>query len=56
VTTDIRRYFGDDSNSEMIKDVNSIFIFEVAGLCIGHLGHLHHTTTAISRRSAGSTS
>ena len=21
---------------------NSIFIFEVAGLCIGHLGHLHH--------------
>ena len=26
----------------MIKDGNSIFIFEVAGLCIGHLGHLHH--------------
>jgi L-ascorbate metabolism protein UlaG (beta-lactamase superfamily) len=25
----------------MIKDSNSIFIFEVAGLCIGHLGHLH---------------
>ena len=24
---------------------NSIFIFEVAGLCIGHLGHLHHTLT-----------
>lgn len=22
---------------------NSIFIFEVANLCIGHLGHLHHT-------------
>ena len=22
-------------------DGNSIFIFEVAGLCIGHLGHLH---------------
>ncbi|MHB2267602.1 MBL fold metallo-hydrolase [Aliihoeflea sp. PC F10.4] len=21
---------------------NSIFIFEVAGLCIGHVGHLHH--------------
>jgi L-ascorbate metabolism protein UlaG (beta-lactamase superfamily) len=42
VTTDIRRYFGDNSNSEMIKDGNSIFIFEVAGLCIGHLGHLHH--------------
>src|SRR3954451_4432724 len=42
VTTDIRRYFGDDSSAEMIKDGNSIFIFEVAGLCIGRLGHLHH--------------
>jgi len=42
VTTDIRRYFGDDANAEMIPDGNSIFIFEVAGLCIGHLGHLHH--------------
>jgi L-ascorbate metabolism protein UlaG (beta-lactamase superfamily) len=42
VTTDIRRYFfGDGPNTEMIKDGNSIFIFEVAGLCIGHLGHLH---------------
>jgi L-ascorbate metabolism protein UlaG (beta-lactamase superfamily) len=41
VTTDIRRYIFDDANGEMIKDGNSIFIFEVAGLCIGHLGHLH---------------
>jgi L-ascorbate metabolism protein UlaG (beta-lactamase superfamily) len=41
VTTDIRRYFGDTSGENMIKDGNSIFIFEVAGLCIGHLGHLH---------------
>jgi L-ascorbate metabolism protein UlaG (beta-lactamase superfamily) len=41
VTTDIRRYFGDSSGTDMIKDGNSIFIFEVAGLCIGHLGHLH---------------
>jgi L-ascorbate metabolism protein UlaG (beta-lactamase superfamily) len=24
---------------------NSIFIFEVADLCIAHLGHLHHTLT-----------
>src|ERR1700730_6368008 len=46
VTTDIRRYFGDDSSAEMIKDGNSIFIFEVAGLCIGHLGHLHHKLDA----------
>ncbi|MBR0873673.1 MBL fold metallo-hydrolase [Bradyrhizobium tropiciagri] len=42
VTTDIRRYWGEDSGGAMIKDGNSIFIFEVAGLCIGHLGHLHH--------------
>ena len=41
VTTDIRRYYGDYSGENMIKDGNSIFIFEVAGLCIGHLGHLH---------------
>jgi L-ascorbate metabolism protein UlaG (beta-lactamase superfamily) len=41
VTTDIRRYWGEDSAGEMIRDGNSIFIFEVAGLCIGHLGHLH---------------
>jgi L-ascorbate metabolism protein UlaG (beta-lactamase superfamily) len=24
---------------------NSIFVFEVGGLCIAHLGHLHHTLT-----------
>jgi L-ascorbate metabolism protein UlaG (beta-lactamase superfamily) len=37
VTTDLRA--GLDGR---IKDGNSIFIFETAGLCIGHLGHLHH--------------
>ncbi|MCV9966407.1 MBL fold metallo-hydrolase [Pararhizobium sp. BT-229] len=37
VTTDIRSFGG-----AMEPDGNSIFIFEVAGLCIGHLGHLHH--------------
>ena len=42
VTTDIRRFSGDYSGADMIKDGNSIFIFAVAGLCIGHLGHLHH--------------
>lgn len=36
VPTDIRRW------DAMEPDGNSIFIFEVAGLCIGHLGHLHH--------------
>ena len=40
VTTDIRRFYGDYSGVDMIHDGNSIFIFEVAGLCIGHLGHL----------------
>jgi L-ascorbate metabolism protein UlaG (beta-lactamase superfamily) len=37
VTTDIRM-----GGASREKDGNSIFIFEVAGLCIGHLGHLHH--------------
>lgn len=36
VTTDIRNF------GAMEPDGNSIFIFEVADLCIGHLGHLHH--------------
>lgn len=36
VTTDINRW------GQFEKDGNSIFIFEVQGLCIGHLGHLHH--------------
>ena len=40
VTTDIRAYRSD--SEALQKDGNSIFIFEVAGLCIGHLGHLHH--------------
>ncbi len=38
VPTDIRRWGGTVREA----DGNSIFIFEVAGLCIGHLGHLHH--------------
>lgn len=36
VPTDIRGWGGD-----LERDGNSIFIFEVADLCIGHLGHLH---------------
>lgn len=42
VPTDIRSGYGFGSDAVMQKDGNSIFIFEVAGLCIGHLGHLHH--------------
>ena len=40
VTTDIR--FG---NTSRLSSENSIFVFEMAGLCIGHLGHLHHELT-----------
>ena len=40
VTTDIR-----GGQAGRVPDGNSIFIFEVAGLCIGHLGHLHHELT-----------
>jgi L-ascorbate metabolism protein UlaG (beta-lactamase superfamily) len=39
VTTDIRGFGGNDGIRE--PDGNSIFIFEVAQLCIGHVGHLH---------------
>jgi len=43
VPTDIRRsLYSYGADTEMIPNGNSIFIFEVAGLCIGHLGHLHH--------------
>ncbi len=41
VSTDIRSRFG----SGVEKNGNSIFVFEVEGLCVGHLGHLHHEPT-----------
>jgi len=37
VSTDIRSY-----NGGVEENGNSIFVFEVEGLCVGHLGHLHH--------------
>ena len=40
VSTDIRSQF-----SGVEPNGNSVFVFEVAGLCIGHLGHLHHEPT-----------
>lgn len=40
VPTNIRHWSGSAE-----QDGNSIFIFEVGGLCIGHLGHLHHQLT-----------
>ncbi|MEM6356088.1 MAG: MBL fold metallo-hydrolase, partial [Pseudomonadota bacterium] len=47
VTTDIRGWGARE------VDGNSIFIFEVAGLCIGHLGHLHHTLSDIHHTQIG---
>ena len=41
VSTDIRSSAGAGREA----NGNSIFVFEVAGLCIGHLGHLHHEPT-----------
>jgi len=40
VPTNIRDGFGGTE-----RYGNSIFIFEIADLCIAHLGHLHHTLT-----------
>jgi L-ascorbate metabolism protein UlaG (beta-lactamase superfamily) len=40
VPTNIRTF---DGGTE--RHGNSIFIFEIANLCIAHLGHLHHTLT-----------
>ena len=40
VSTDIRSQF-----SGVEPNGNSVFVFEIAGLCIGHLGHLHHAPT-----------
>src|SRR5215472_11962667 len=42
VPTNIRSYYGSTITE---RHGNSIFIFEVANLCIAHLGHLHHTLT-----------
>ena len=39
VQTNVREYGGTRFNG------NSIFVFETAGICIAHLGHLHHTLT-----------
>jgi L-ascorbate metabolism protein UlaG (beta-lactamase superfamily) len=48
VSTDIRRWGG-----HVEPHGNSIFIFEVADLCIGHLGHLHQRLSAEQRALVG---
>ncbi|RLQ88704.1 MBL fold metallo-hydrolase [Notoacmeibacter ruber] len=47
VPTDIR------DGIAMERAGNSIFIFEVADLCIGHLGHLHHPLTDAHHAAIG---
>jgi len=42
VPTNIRSFYGSTTTE---RYGNSIFIFEIANLCIAHLGHLHHTLT-----------
>ena len=42
VPTNIRNSYGGPTAGQF---GNSIFIFEVGGFCIAHLGHLHHTLT-----------
>jgi L-ascorbate metabolism protein UlaG (beta-lactamase superfamily) len=41
VPTNVREFGGARMNG------NSIFVFEIADLCIAHLGHLHHTLTDV---------
>ncbi|GAA6176673.1 MBL fold metallo-hydrolase [Sulfitobacter pacificus] len=48
VSTDIRSQF-----SGVEVEGNSIFVFEMAGLCIGHLGHLHHAPDAAQYAALG---
>lgn len=47
VPTDIRSFDGVEAKG------NSIFVFEVEGLCIGHLGHLHHEPDAAQYAALG---
>ncbi|MDH3662031.1 MAG: MBL fold metallo-hydrolase [Alphaproteobacteria bacterium] len=47
VPTNVREFGGTRYNS------NSIFIFELADLCIAHLGHLHHTLSEQHLRELG---
>ncbi|OCX61201.1 Zn-dependent hydrolase [Thioclava sp. SK-1] len=47
VTTDIRSFGSVEENG------NSIFVFEVEGLCVGHLGHLHHEPNAAQYAALG---
>jgi L-ascorbate metabolism protein UlaG (beta-lactamase superfamily) len=49
VTTDTRGPFGEGAE----RDGNSIFLFEAAGLCVAHLGHLHQVPSPVQLASIG---
>jgi L-ascorbate metabolism protein UlaG (beta-lactamase superfamily) len=48
VPTNIRTYAGATE-----RHGNSVFVYEMAALCIGHLGHLHHTLTQAQLNEIG---
>lgn len=48
VSTDIRSFA-----QGLGEDGNAIFVFEAAGLCVGHLGHLHHEPTEAQYAALG---
>ncbi|MGG7567474.1 MBL fold metallo-hydrolase [Rhodovulum sp. DZ06] len=48
VPTDIRGWGGGVEH-----DGNSVFIFEIGDLCVGHLGHLHHELTPSHHAAIG---
>ena len=50
IPTNIRTFGNENAYS---RYGNSIFVFEVSGLCIAHLGHLHHTLTVQQLGSIG---
>ncbi|RGP39205.1 MBL fold metallo-hydrolase [Pseudotabrizicola alkalilacus] len=49
VPTHVRSRWGDGAR----ENGNSIFVFEAGGLCIGHLGHLHHAPDEAQYASIG---
>jgi L-ascorbate metabolism protein UlaG (beta-lactamase superfamily) len=53
VPTNIRAGMTGGAAGETEYYGNSIFIFEAAGLCIAHLGHLHHTLTPEHLKAIG---
>lgn len=53
VSTNIRRWGYGTGEGGTDFDGNSIFVFEAGGLCIAHLGHLHHPLEPSHLRKVG---